>query len=60
MNDEDEETSWHEKMSQRMRASQEESDASWAEFIRTPAGGCFTVLVILLVLGSIIYGVFLT
>lgn len=34
---------------------QARSDQAWADFVRSPVGGCFTLVVLLLGLGSVVY-----
>lgn len=37
---------------------QAQSDQAWANFVRTPQGGCFTILLVLIVLASLVYSLF--
>lgn len=37
---------------------QEQSDQAWSDFVRTPQGGCFTIAIGLMILGSIVYVLF--
>ncbi len=43
----------------RMCEKQVESDTAWASFVRSPRGGCFTIILIVIAVASLVYGFFI-